>query len=244
MTAPKVLIGGDWNEPPMAEGRYSADWICDMTGCVITHGTPGNMGRIDFVVSDAPISDMTLNGTGGSDHNLRTFKAWKNRIGSGPFLRGAIWNAERDRDPKDVVAFLRAVLMVDHTDFVLLQECQQYHQALNGIPGYRLFALPGRGINQNVILVRDGVAATGFRVKRMSRWTWRTSGGVEHASPYMPHVCLDGWLRVSSVHCMSQIDWRGGRMVGPLDRRRIRAQEARRLVRWVGHVRAGLYDRK
>lgn len=243
MNAPKYLLGGDWNEPPFSEGRYSASWVAGMTDGKIRHGEAGNMGRIDFVVSDAPVGEMDLHATGGSDHNLRSFKVWKTRVGSGAFLRGAIWNAERDRPPREVVGFLRVFLQADHTDFVLLQECQQYHLQLGAIPGYRLFALDGRGMNQNVILVRDGVKATGFRVKRMSRWTWRTSGGVEHASPYLPHVCLDGWIRVGSVHAMSQIDWRGGRMQGPLDRRRIRAQEARRQVRWVGHVRAGVYDK-
>lgn len=244
MTAPLYLLGGDWNEPPFATGRYSPRWVADQTGARITHGNPGNMGRIDFVISDAFVSDMALHSTGGSDHNLRSFVVAPHRDShSLRSLQGAIWNAERDRPPGVVSTFLMAQLRVHRLDFVLLQEVQQYHQALGAIPGYRLLALPGRGVNQNAILVRDGVKATGFRVKRMAPWTWLTSAGKEHASPYMPHVCLDGWLRVGSVHEMSQIDWRNGRMVGPWDRRRIRATSARRQVRWVEQIRAGVYDR-
>lgn len=241
MNGRKYLLGGDWNEPPFAQGRYSAAWIAAMTDGRITHGTAGSMGRIDFVISDARVYDMTLNGTSGSDHNLRSFTV--RPFPEHPGLRGAIWNVQRDRRPDEFLPFLKAFLKLHRTDFVLLQEIQQYHHALGAIPGYRLFAQDGRGINQNGILVRDDVTATGFRVRKMAPWTWRTGTGAEHAPPYMPHVCLDGWLRVGSVHEMSKIDWRGGRMQGPRDRRRIRATAARRMVRWVGHVRAGVYDR-
>lgn len=238
MTALKYLLGGDFNEPPHSTGPHSPRWIADKTDGRIHAGARGNMGRIDFVISDAAVSPLTLHSTGGSDHNLRSFDVAHGR----DFLRGAIWNAERDRDPVDVVQFLTAFLRVVRSDFVLLQEIQQYHAALSAISGYRLLALPGRGLNQNGILVRDRVKLEGFRVKRLAPWTWLTAGGVEHASPYMPHVGLNGWLRVGSVHEMSRIDWRDGRMVGPWDRRRIRRVSARRMVRWVELVRAGTWD--
>jgi hypothetical protein len=184
---------------------------------------------------------MTIHGTGGSDHNLRSFTVSMFPGAKAP-LRGAIWNVQRDREPGDFLPFLNAFLRVHRTDFVLLQEVQQYHQALKTIPGYSLYAEPGRGKNQNAILVRHGIKTHRFRVKRMAPWTWRTAAGKEHASPYMPHVGLDRWLRVASVHEMSRIDWRGGIMRGPWDRRRIRRVSARRMVRWVELVRARTWD--
>lgn len=239
----KFMLGGDWNEPPFSTGKYSPRWIADQTDAKITHGNPGRMGRIDFVISDAVVSPLRIwNHAHGSDHDLRYFNVYPSH-GAQRCLFGAIWNAERDRSPVVVGTELRAFISEFMPHFVLLQEVQQYHAALNSIRGYRLFALPGRGINQNALLVRDGVKTVAFRVKRMAPWTWVTNGGVEHAPPYMPHVGLDGWLRVGSVHEMSRIDWRGGRMRGPWDRRRIRAASARRMVRWVEHVRVGTWDR-
>lgn len=242
MRAPKYLIGGDWNEPPFSQGAYSAADIAHKTGGRVFHGNPGAMGRIDFLITDAHVFDMTLHDTGGSDHNLRSFTVRPGVAPSLIFLRGALWNAERDRHPRDVAVFLTAFLTISQADFVLLQEIQQYHHALGAIPGYRLLAIDGPGKNQNAILVSDTVKVTGFRVKRMAPWTWRTSAGVEHVSPYMPHACLNGWLRVASVHEMSQIDWRGGKMRGPRDRRRIRRTSAKRMVRFVELVRAGTWD--
>lgn len=236
------LVGGDWNEPPFSNGPFSPRDIATQTSGRISHGNPGRMGRIDFVISDAAVTSLrTWDAAHGSDHDVRYFDVYPH-VGSRSVLRGAIWNAERDRSPA-AVRFELAEFVRDHSPhFVLLQEIQQYHQALGNIAGYRLFTMPGRGRNQNGILVRDGVKATGFRVKRMAPWTWRTAAGVKHAAPYMPHVCLDGWLRVGSVHEMSRIDWRTGRMVGPRDRRRIRRASSRNIVRWVEQLRAGAWD--
>lgn len=234
----KTLIGGDFNEPPTAVGEHSARWIAEQARLRVLAGERGSMGRIDFVLTDADFDRMRIYGNGGSDHDLRYFVV-RHR---GEALLGAIWNAERDRSPARIVDFLGQFIREWEPDFILLQEIQQYHAALERLVGYRLLALPGRGRNQNGILVRDGVKVTGFRVKRMAPWTWRTSSGKEHAPPYMPHVGLNGWLRVASVHEMSQIDWRGGVMVGPRDRKRIRRTCAKRLVRWVADVRAGVWD--
>jgi hypothetical protein len=73
--APRFLIGGDWNEPPSSTGRYSGAWIAEQTGGRITHGKAGAMGRIDYVISDAHVWNMVSHGTGGSDHDLRSFLA-------------------------------------------------------------------------------------------------------------------------------------------------------------------------
>lgn len=239
----KHLIGGDFNEPPTSTGPHSPRWIADRTGGRITHGTPGRMGRIDFVISDAEVSPLrTWDAAHGSDHDVRYFTVYPTPA-SRRTLVGAIWNAERDRNPtavrQEALRFIRDI----GPHFVLLQEVQQYHQALATIPGYTLWAEPGRGRNQNAILVRHGVKTHQFRVRRMAPWTWVTAAGKEHAPPYMPHIGLDGWLRVGSVHEMSKIDWRGGIMRGPWDRRRIRRTSSRRLVRWVELVRAGTWDR-
>lgn len=243
MNGPLFLAGGDWNEPPFATGRYSPRWIADQTGGRVVHGAPGRMGRIDFVISDAVMTPLrTWDGAHGSDHDVRHFDVYPHH-GSKNVLRGAIWNAERDRAPAVVKAELERFIRDVAPNFVLLQEVQQYHHELAAVAGYRLFAQPGRGLNQNAVLVADGTKATGFRVRRMAPWTWRTSGGVVHAPPYMPHVCLDGWLRVGSVHEMSRIDWRGGVMRGPRDRRRIRRTSSKRVVRWVELLRVGTWDR-
>lgn len=241
MKRAKVLLGGDWNEPPRSTGEHSAKWIAAEAGLRVVSGQAGSMGRIDFILTDLAVPTLRIFGNGGSDHDLRWFLAPNPHTGGS--LLGAIWNAERDRRPAVVAGFLGRFIRELEPDFVLLQEIQQYHEILGRFPGYRLLALPGRGINQNGILVRDGVEISGFRVKRMAPWTWRTAAGVEHAPPYMPHVLLDGWLRVASVHEMSQIDWRDGKMVGPRDRKRIRRVSAERMVKWVANVRAGVYDR-
>lgn len=241
MRAVNVLIGADWNEPPTSVGTYSAEWVARSTGCRVVAGQRGSMGRIDFLVTDAYVATLRTYGNGGSDHDLRWFYV-RPQSDSGLYLLGALWNVERDRHPALVVGHLVEFIRDFDPHFMLLQEIQQYHQALGRIPGYRLLAMPGRGIDQNGILVKDGVKVSGFRVRKMAPWTWRTASGKEHASPYMPHACLNDWLRVASAHEMSRIDWRKGKMVGPRDRRRIRRVSARRMVRWVELVRAGTWD--
>ena len=240
----KTLLGGDWNEPPFSTGAYSPAWIANQTGSRITHGAPAGHGRIDFVICDARVGDMALHATGGSDHNLRSFTVYRYHTKTTrQHLYGAIWNAQRDRDPDDVTRFLNAFLRVHRTDFVLLQEVQQYHRALRRIPGYSLHAEPGRGKSQNAILVSHGTKTHRFRVRRMAPYVWFTRDRIEHASPYMPHIGLDGWLRVASVHEVPRVDWRKGRMVGAWDRRRVRRVSAKRMVKFTRFVRAGKWDR-
>lgn len=230
--APRMLVGGDWNQPPSNKGAYSPHWIARRAQLRIHAPARGKHGRIDFLMSDARVPSMTRFRGGGSDHGLVSFRVTGSQPGQS--LHGALWNVERDRGPQRqhvLVRYLSRITRTRHLDFLLLQEAQQYHRALAGLRGYQLVAKPGpRGARQQVILVRRGIRTTQPRFTRMSVHGWRVVTGSRHRPAYTTFVTLDGWIRVASVHEAVGVDWRFGRLDGPADRRRSRRGSAIRLV--------------
>lgn len=229
---PRVLVGGDWNQPPWSGGSYSPRWVAHRAHLRIHAPARGKHGRIDFLMSDARVPTLTRFRGGGSDHGLVSFHVTGSRPGQS--LHGALWNVERDRGPQRqhvLVRYLTRTLRTRHLDFLLLQEAQQYHRLLAGIRGYQLVAKPGpRGARQQVILVRAGIRATQPRFTRMSVRGWRVVTGSRHRPAYTTFVTLDGWIRVASVHETVGVGWRHGHLDGPADRRSSRRGSALRLV--------------
>lgn len=137
-------------------------------------------------------------------------------------LAGGLWNARRDRDPELVRRYLRQIARQQRLDFVLLQEFSDYlgHLARHPIDGWRLVCPvhPGRGDDQNPILVRDVVSVERPRVMQMTDNGWWTVDGKPHAPVYSVAALLDGWLRVASIHAPVSVSWSGGQIAGPPQR--------------------------
>lgn len=133
-------------------------------------------------------------------------------------LRGATWNAERDRSASAVRRYLRRMVRRHRLDFVLLQEFADYtgHLRRHPVKGYRLL-VPDNGHDERQcpILVRDTVHARYARVLQMADSGWITVTGAHYAPPKSVAVLLDGWLRAVSIHAPVSVSWPGGRIAGP-----------------------------
>lgn len=226
-----LLVGGDWNQSPARKGPYSPRWIAHRAHLHITSPIRGKHGRIDFPMANVPVDHMARVRGGGSDHGLVVFRV--TNPATGQWLRGGVWNVERDRGSRrrhGLRSYLTHVTAARHLDFVLLQEAKQYHRPLRHVRHFRLVAKGApQGARQQVILVRKGVGTANPRFTRMSRHGWVVIGG-RHAPAYTTFVTLDGWLRVASVHETVGVEWAHGHMRGPGDRRRARRGSAIRLV--------------
>ncbi|NOK33323.1 hypothetical protein HMI49_08960 [Corallococcus exercitus] len=134
-------------------------------------------------------------------------------------LKGATYNVERDRNPKDVQKWLGKFAKSNDLDFVQLQEINGYHKALEKIPGYHLVTFPGaKDHGETGILVKDSL----LEKQAMSiqgeggGWTTVRNG---HAPPRAATaVQLAGWLKVVSAHQPPSVDWKNGQPVGPPNR--------------------------
>lgn len=133
-------------------------------------------------------------------------------------LRGATYNVERDRSPKDVHRWLGKFAKSNKLDFVQVQEINGYHKALNSIPGYKLVTFPkAKDHGESGILVRDGLLQQhAHYLQPKGGWTTVRGGHAAARSPVM--VKLAGWLEVASVHQPPSVDWKHGKMVGPENR--------------------------
>lgn len=131
-------------------------------------------------------------------------------------LKGATYNVERDRDPKQVQKFLGDFVKKNKLDFVQLQEINGYHKALEKIPGYHLVTFPGsKDHGESGILVKDDLLARHATSIQGEGGGWTTVRG-GHAPPRAATaVQLAGWLKVVSAHQPPSVDWKNGNPVGP-----------------------------
>ncbi|MFP2895616.1 peptidoglycan-binding domain-containing protein [Corallococcus sp. 4LFB] len=134
-------------------------------------------------------------------------------------LKGATYNVERDRDPKDVQKFLGKFAKNNDLDFVQLQEINGYHKALEKIPGYHLVTFPGaKDHGETGILVKDSLLQKQAMSIQGEGGGWTTVRG-GHAPPRAATaVKLAGWLQVVSAHQPPSVDWKDGHPVGPKNR--------------------------
>ncbi|RKH07182.1 hypothetical protein D7V97_21640, partial [Corallococcus sp. CA053C] len=134
-------------------------------------------------------------------------------------LKGATYNVERDRDPKQVQQWLGKFAKSNDLDFVQLQEINGYHKALENIPGYHLVTFPGaKDHGETGILVKDSLLERQRLSIQGEGGGWNTVRG-GHAPPRAATaVQLAGWLKVVSAHQPPSVDWKGGQPVGPPNR--------------------------
>ncbi|WP_158625722.1 peptidoglycan-binding domain-containing protein [Corallococcus carmarthensis] len=147
--------------------------------------------------------------TGGSDGKNKTPST----------LKGATYNVERDRNPKDVQKWLGDFAKKNKLDFVQLQEINGYHKALEKIPGYHLVTFPGaKDHGETGILVKDSLLQGQKTSIQGEGGGWTTVRG-GHAPPRAATaVKLAGWLQVVSAHQPPSVDWKGGEIDGPKNR--------------------------
>ncbi|MGE6761425.1 endonuclease/exonuclease/phosphatase family protein [Corallococcus interemptor] len=135
-------------------------------------------------------------------------------------LKGATYNVERDRNPKDVQAWLGKFAKHNDLDFVQLQEINGYHKALEKIPGYHLVTFPGaKDHGETGILVKDSLLEKQAMSIQGEGGGWTTVRG-GHAPPRAATaVKLAGWLQVVSAHQPPSVDWNAkGQPIGPKNR--------------------------
>jgi hypothetical protein len=187
MTYRPIAIGGDWNARRTNPDKYRPRWLARTTRLVIPDGADG----IDYVMSDATVTDVRRLPRRGSDHQPKVMRVeW-----SGHDLMLGTWNLLVKRDPDVVAAEVVAVCDDAQLDVLLVQEVG---------PGYasaiRRQGLIVVGEGQQRIVVRPGVSHTGVRHHRLSRAGWPVSGGRWHAPATATSCRVAGWLRVVSVH--------------------------------------------
>lgn len=135
-------------------------------------------------------------------------------------LKGATYNVERDRNPKDVQEWLGRFARHNDLDFVQLQEINGYHKALEKIPGYHLVTFPGaKDHGETGILVKDSLLEKQAMSIQGEGGGWTTVRG-GHAPPRAATaVKLAGWLQVVSAHQPPSVDWNSqGQPIGPKNR--------------------------
>ena len=134
-------------------------------------------------------------------------------------LKGATYNVERDRSPKQVQQWLGRFAKSQKLDFVQVQEINGYHEALEKIPGYHLVTFPkSKDHGESGILVKDDLLAKHAKSIQGEGGGWTTVRG-GHAPPRAATaVQLAGWLEVVSAHQPPSVDWKNGHPVGPENR--------------------------
>ncbi|WP_170115663.1 peptidoglycan-binding domain-containing protein [Melittangium boletus] len=146
-------------------------------------------------------------------------------------LKGATYNVERDRKPKEVREWLGDFAKRQKLDFVQVQEINDYHKALENIPGYHLVTFPkSKDGGESGILVKDDLLAKNATYIQGEGGGWTTVRG-GHAPPRAaPAVQLAGWLKVVSVHQPPSVDWKNGKPVGPENRVKTYASLSEKLL--------------
>ena len=130
-------------------------------------------------------------------------------------MKGGTYNCLRDRDPNQVKKVVSGFLKQGKLDFLQVQEIQQYHKALNSIPGYHLVTFPGsRDHGESGVLVRDGLKESNKESIQSTKSYFTQSGSVAQPRAATA-VKLAGWLNVASVHSPPAIDFVNGHAVGP-----------------------------
>lgn len=148
-------------------------------------------------------------------------------------LRGGTWNVERDRRPAAVVTSVLGLLDSRNLDFLCVQECSHYLEALRRRQSsYEVISFdsePGRA-ESAIIVRRDVQHGKGYQV-RATRSGWFTVRGGKTSPKYLTVTDIDG-LRVVSGHTAPSVKWRGGRILGPVRRVASMRQFARAVVRF------------
>ncbi|RKH52273.1 endonuclease/exonuclease/phosphatase family protein [Corallococcus llansteffanensis] len=169
----------------------------------------------------APLKDAGATASGGCGTLAQTSEpGGKGDESATPSkLKGATYNVERDRDPKDVQQWLGKYAKHNDLDFVQLQEINGYHKALEKIPGYHLVTFPGaKDKGETGILVKDSLMEKQALSIQGEGGGWNTING-GHAPPRAATaVQLAGWLKVVSAHQPPSVDWKDGKPVGPPNR--------------------------
>lgn len=224
----ELLLSGDWNERPQKQGKFSPRWIAEQLHMTMHYNSHS---AIDYALSTAHIDHLQVLRGGDSDHNARIFKVYA----GGRWYNVLTWNVERDRSRQrtDVmIEFLSHNCNIYDIDFLCLQEAQSYVSRFRREFEYQIFS-GNSSHDGSVILVRNGIHATGFENKKMSSNGWRVLTGARHQPAYTPFVTLDGWLRVASIHETTNVDWVNGKPTsGDPAKVRARIQSAKRLVRY------------
>jgi hypothetical protein len=146
-------------------------------------------------------------------------------------LKGATYNVERDRNPKQVQQWLGDFAKSHNLDFVQVQEINGYHKALEKIPGYHLVTFPkSKDHGESGILVKDNLLAKHAASIQGEGGGWTTVRG-GHAPPRAATaVQLAGWLKVVSAHQPPSVDWKNGHPVGPENRVKTYASLSEKLL--------------
>ena len=114
--------------------------------------------------------------------------------------------------PLDVVKGEVERLIKKHDlDFLAVQEGQDYERMLGTVKGFNYFTEPGRGANENGVLVRDGLTADKFKSKFYGDG-WTTINGDHHVAAVQNEVRIDGWLKVRGLHLPTPSSWKDGRI--------------------------------
>lgn len=130
-------------------------------------------------------------------------------------LKGGTYNCLRDRDPQQVKKVVEGFLKKGKLDFLQVQEIQQYHQALERIPGYHLVTFPGsKDHGESGVLVRDELKESNRESIQSTKGYFTVNGKVAQPRAAVA-VKLAGWLNVASVHAPPAIDFKNGQAVGP-----------------------------
>lgn len=159
-------------------------------------------------VSTGGAPTAQANATGGSGGKGKTPST----------LKGATYNVERDRSPKQVQKWLGDFAKKNDLDFIQVQEINDYHKALENIPGYHLVTFPkSKDHGESGILVKDSLLSKPSSYIQ-GEGGWNTVRGGRAPPRAAPVVKLAGWLKVVSAHQPPSVDWKNGQPVGPENR--------------------------
>lgn len=230
----RLVLAGDWNEGPESTGRYSPAWVARKSGLTIAAAAPGKRGRvgIDYVMSSVPVEDVVRLKEDISDHNPVAFTVFHKELGRA--LRLCTFNVMRDRTQlqrRALVEWLAVTGVNQGIAAYALQEIRQYHDLLETVPGYDLYASTDPdGVEHNGLLVRQDVPVRADEFRLTSKVGWVTVTGANHDPSSIALATIDGWCRLGSVHEAPTVDWVNGKPIGPAKRVAVRVASARTLV--------------
>lgn len=230
----------DWNATPADRGRWSPDWLADVSDLDICSAGPGRHGDIDYLMATCttvaphrlPPPGPT---TGRGDHDVFAVTIWPDGDRRLHALKLASWNVQFGRNPQRVAEDLHQLLLVPDLDAVALQEAADYHQVIREVAkrdGWQVLMSPVAGRWHNVLLVRDAVATEAPRFTRLSPRGWRLVRGGRHAELWATSWLVGGWCRVVSLHLPPSVNWRRGRIYGPPMRVAAYVATMSKLRRW------------
>jgi hypothetical protein len=146
------------------------------------------------------------------------------------------WNMRRDRDKSTAAREALAVMDAYDLDVLALQETGGYVHQLRCLPGVQCVAFDAkRGQADTAILVREGHTLSDTGIEPMTTLGWVTVRGGKTPPKYLPHVLVDGWLRVGSLHTAPSVRFdNDATPEGPVRRVASTIAHARSEVRFAG----------